>query len=134
MRLRLSSLVHALTLALTLFVTAACGKLYRANAGGQDSLVVFENLSLSQVTLYAVRPGQGGASVRVGTIMPGRTETVRVPVNARGPGGFGLAAKLLASNAEPRTGTITMGAGDRVHVRLTSDGRQLIVLPPRQQQ
>ena len=50
--------------------TAACGPFYRS--GTPDAVVLFNNQSLSQADVYAVRTG--GPEIRIGSVIPNRRE------------------------------------------------------------
>lgn len=110
-----------------LAMVAACGP---RRTGGTDerAQVIFTNQSLAQATLYAVR---GGAEIRIGTILPGRTDTLFVPRSVTGgAGNVSFVARLLAKNVTPRSGPVPLLPGDVIAIRLPSTETQLIVLPP----
>jgi hypothetical protein len=109
---------------------AACHRGPRPATGpeGGPAIVVFTNESLDQADVYAV--GQNGSRIRIGTVLPGRTDTLRLRASdLGGSGSVTIAARLLASSRVPNTGPVTLSSGDRIAVRLTSDGRTLSVLP-----
>ena len=126
----MSARLPHLLLAATLVMLPACHRGPRRAAGpaGEPALVVFTNESLDQADVYAL--GQNGGRIRIGTVMPGRTDTLRLrATDLGGTGSVTIAARLLASSRAPNTGPVTLTSGDRIAVRLTSDGRTLSELP-----
>ena len=90
--------------------------------------VLFTNESLDQADVFAV-PG-GGTRVRLGAVLPGRTETFTLDRSALGgTGSLVIVARLLARSNMPDTGPLTLIGGQRIAVRLSSDARTLSVLP-----
>ena len=101
-----------------------------AASGPADALVIFHNESLDQADVFAVAPGS--SFERIGTVFPGRTDTLRVRSSLIAAGsGVNIMARLLARSNTPSTGTIPLHSGDMFDVRLTSDGRTLSALPAR---
>ena len=93
-----------------------------------DAFIIFHNESLDQADVYGVAPGTD--FVRLGTVLPGRVDTLRVRSSVIGQGsGVNIFARLLARSNTPSTGNIPLHSGDVFEVRLTSDGRSLIALP-----
>jgi hypothetical protein len=124
---------HIRALAL-LFATAAialatsCGRFVR---GSDDTraFIQFVNQSLSQADVFAV---DGVRAIRMGTVMPGRTDTLEVPSDVvHGAGTLNVVARLLASSYTPRTGQFSIGPGEMLQVTLPPDARSLVVLPVR---
>jgi len=108
---------------------AACGHLGMGSSAG-DALVIFHNESLDQADVFAVAPGSDFE--RIGTVFPGRTDTLRVRSSLVSTGsGVNIVARLLARSNTPSTGSIALHSGDMFDVRLTSDGRTLSALPAR---
>jgi hypothetical protein len=108
---------------------AACGHFGMGNSSG-DALVIFHNESLDQADVFAVAPGSDFE--RIGTVFPGRTDTLRVRSALVSTGsGVNIVARLLARSNTPSTGNIPLHAGDMFDVRLTGDGRTLTALPAR---
>ena len=121
-------LSRRLVSALALCVVGACGPLRR---GPEAALVIFTNQSLDQADVYAV--SSSGAQTRIGTVMPGRTDTLRVRQGAvGGDNQANLVARILARSRAPNSGLVTLAPGDRVQVTLSSDERILSVLPVRE--
>ena len=111
-----------------LAAAAACGPLRRTSNPAQ---VIFSNQSLDQADVYAV--SSGGAQTRIGTVMPGRTDTLRVQSSALGgDNAANIVARILARSRTPSTGMVTLNPGDRIVVTLSSDERILSVLPARE--
>ena len=107
----------------------ACGP-RRAGQGAavEPAVVVFSNESLYEAAVYVVP--RGGAQIRVGTVQPGRTDTLRVRGAAlAGSGAVSIVARLLAVSRTPTTGSFTLFPGDHVVVRLPPDAYSLSVLP-----
>jgi hypothetical protein len=118
---------RALTL-LCVLVAAACGHLGMGGPEMADAFIVFHNESLDQADVYAVAPGTD--FVRIGTVFPGRADTLRVRSSLVAPGsGINVVVRLLARSNTPSTGNIPLHSGDMFDVRLTSDGRNLVALP-----
>ena len=66
---------------------------------------------------------------RIGTVIPGRTETLNIPSDMAIRGSLNIVARLLARNEVPQTGPVTIRPGERYQVRLTTDARSLSFLP-----
>ena len=96
-------------------------------SGPAPATLVFTNESLDQAAVYVIAPGADFR--RIGTVIPGHTETLTVPADLTNRGTLNIVARLLARNELPQTGPVTINPGDRYHVRLTLDGRDLSFLP-----
>jgi len=108
--------------------SAACGPLRR---GPTPARIIFSNQSLDQADVYAV--SSAGGQTRIGTVMPGRTDTLRVPTAALGgDNSTNIVARILARSRTPSTGMLTLNPGDLMQVTLSSDERILSVLPARE--
>lgn len=117
-----------LTLSILLGLAIACGRFSSDVGADSRPLIFFTNESLDQADVYAVVPGT--QALRIGTVMPGRTDTLSVPATIMaGAGNVEIVARILARNYVPRTGPISINPGDRLVVRLPSNQRSLIVLP-----
>ncbi|WP_148306174.1 hypothetical protein [Gemmatirosa kalamazoonensis] len=93
--------------------------------------MIFTNQSLDQADVYAV--SSSGAQTRIGTVMPGRTDTLHVRQGAvGGDNQANIVARILARSRTPSSGLVTLSPGDRVQVTLSSDERILSVLPARE--
>ena len=113
--------------ALAIATAAACGTFHRGS-GQPPALLYFTNESLDQADVYAVSPG--GASIRIGTVSGGRTDTLRVPPDvASRNDNVNLVARLLAKSGRPSSGPIPIHPGDHLVVRLPIDQKMLVVLP-----
>jgi hypothetical protein len=109
---------------------AACGHFGMGSGGASDGLIVFHNESIDQADVFVVAPGT--SFERIGTVFPGRTDTLRVRASILATGsGVNVVARLLARSNTPSTGSIPLHSGDMFDVRLTSDGRTLTALPSR---
>jgi len=116
-----------LALAALSLVGAACSTVGRGS-GQPASAIIFTNESLDQAAVYVVAPGVEFR--RIGTVIPGRTDTLTVPSDLVARAGtLNIVARLLARNDLPQTGPVTLTAGDRYRVRLGSDARTLSFLP-----
>jgi hypothetical protein len=116
------------TALLGIALAAACGHFGMGGAAPADAFIIFHNESLDQADVYGVAPGTD--FVRLGTVLPGRVDTLRVRSSVIGQGsGVNIFARLLARSNTPSTGNIPLHSGDVFEVRLTSDGRSLIALP-----
>ena len=110
-------------------LAAACGPMRRG--GAPQARIVFSNESLDEAAVYAV--SSGGQQTRIGTVMAGRTDTLRVPAGAMGgDNATNIVARILARSRTPSSGRITLNPGDVVQVTLSSDERILSVLPGRE--
>lgn len=108
---------------------AACSPLRRGPTQ-EPAYLIFSNNSLTQADVFIVSPGFG--SRRVGTVMSGQTDTLRVPTDIATRGGtVNIVARLLARNLAPQTGPVSILAGEMYEVRLPTDGRLLSFLPAR---
>ena len=121
------SALVAFATAIAAVTVAACGTLHRGS-GEPPALLYFTNESLDQADVYAV--SSGGASIRIGTVSGGRTDTLTVPrdVVARNDN-VNLVARLLARSARPSSGPIPIHPGEHLAVRLPIDQKMLVVLP-----
>jgi hypothetical protein len=117
-----------LSIAVLVATAAACGPLRR---GPAPALIIFSNQSLDQADVYAI--SSSGGQMRIGTVMAGRTDTLRLPPGAvGGDNSANIVARLLARSLTPSTGPVTLNPGDKIQVTLSSDERVLSVLPARE--
>jgi hypothetical protein len=108
---------------------AACGHFGMGNSAS-DALIAFHNESLDQADVFAVAPGSDFQ--RIGTVLPGRVDTLRIPSSLLATGsGVNIVARLLARSNTPSTGSIPLHSGDMFDITLTTDGRTLTALPSR---
>lgn len=94
------------------------------------ALVVFENQSLFEATVFAT--ARGGVPRRVGIVPPNRTDTLALTgdvLAAGGAGGVSISVRLLADRRTPTTGPLTVRPGDRFRVTLPSAANILAVVP-----
>lgn len=128
-----SSMMKRLRLAaagLAMAAATACGHFGLGGADTQDALLVFDNQSLDQADVYAVT--SGSALTRIGTVFPGRADTLRVPSSLVANGsGVNVVARLLARSYTPSSGILALHPGDIFQVTLSTDGRTLMGLPAR---
>ena len=90
-------------------------------------VVTFTNESLDMTTVYAIR--SGGDAVRVGTVPPGRTERLRLPVGITNGGPINIIAVPLAGRRAASTGPLSLGPGERLSITLPVGQNILSVLP-----
>jgi hypothetical protein len=108
--------------------TAACGPFHR-QSDASTPVIVFVNESIDQAVVYAVAPG-GVGRARIGTVLAGRTETLRIPRSVMSGGNsVDIVARTLASARVVRTGPITLSDGNRLQVTLPASENTLTVLP-----
>lgn len=125
--LRLRNLQLALAAA-ALVTVASCGRIMHRGSDEEGAQVIFVNQSLDQADVYVVM--DAGQSQRIGTVFAGRTDTLTVPANVLARGGsLSIAARLLARSVVPRSGPLTLSAGERIQVTLPSTAQTLTVLP-----
>ena len=110
-----------------MLASAACGSLGRGS-GQPPARLIFTNESLDQASVYVI--ASGVEFRRIGTVIPGRTDTLTIPADVVARAGtLNIVARLLARNEVPQTGPVTIRAGDIYQVRLTADARALSFLP-----
>ena len=110
-----------------IMAVAACGG-YARGSGQPETFLIFANESLDQATVYVVSPGVEFR--RVGTVLAGRTDTLRVPQDLAVRGGtLNIVARLLARPELPQTGPVTIVPGEMYQVRLSTDAKILSFLP-----
>lgn len=113
--------------ALSVVAAGACGHLGMGSSQ-PDAFVIFRNESLDEADVYAVAPGTD--FVRIGTVFPGRADTLRIRSSMLATGsGVNIVARLLARSNTPSSGIIPLHSGDIFEVRLSADGRTLSALP-----
>jgi hypothetical protein len=110
-------------------VAAACAP-FRHGTASEQAFLYFTNESLDQADVYAVVPGS--QAIRIGTVLPGRTDTLVISPDlvTRGTN-LNIVARLLAQSIRPQSGPIPIHGGDRLDVRLPIDQRSIVVLPAR---
>lgn len=117
---------HLAPVAFVLASLTACTSAPRG-PGEPPAALIFTNESLDQATVYIVAPGLDFR--RVGTVIPGRTDTLEVPPEFARRGSVNIVARLLARSEVPQTGPVALRPGERYQVRLQVDGRVLSFLP-----
>lgn len=109
-----------------LLAASACSPLRRS--GREPATIVFHNQSTDLVDVYAVR--EEGNQVRLGSVGPGRTQSLAVsPTALGGTGAVNIVARILARSRAPSTGTITLREGERLEITLPPAQNILMVLP-----
>lgn len=90
--------------------------------------VIFNNESLDQADVYAVGPG--GGSVRIGTVMAGRTDTLTVPAEMTAPRvSATIVARMRMRSLVAGTGLVAIYPGALYLVRLPQDEKLLSFVP-----
>ncbi|MEP6492038.1 MAG: hypothetical protein ABJF01_05140 [bacterium] len=126
----ISSTRRVVAVGLGLILPVGCGGFHNGQAAGiLAARVLFNNESLEEAAVYAV---SGTQQQRIGTVMPGRTDTLVVPpIFLSGSGVFHLIARPLARSIAPDSGPIALHAGEDILITLPANQNTLIVLPPR---
>ena len=113
--------------------TAACVSA-RHDTGSQPAVIYFTNESLEQVSVYLV--GAGINFRRIGTVFPGRTDTLAVPADLASKGGtLNVVARMLnragmVNRADiAQTGPVSIRPGQEYQVRLLPESSLLAFLP-----
>ncbi|HUQ84555.1 MAG TPA: hypothetical protein VM076_25600 [Gemmatimonadaceae bacterium] len=122
----LGPLAGRLTRTAVLLAAMGCGGVRRGPAEPPVT-IIFTNDTIDQATVYVVAAGADFR--RIGTVIPGKTETLTVPSDFTNRGTVNIVARLLARSNVPQTGTVTISPGQRYEVRLQADGRVLTFLP-----
>jgi hypothetical protein len=114
---------------LALTAASAChrGQTATDDGSGEPATIQFTNESLAQADVFVASSGSGAR--RIGTVFAGRTEELTVPREYTNRGSIAIVARLLASNHAPSTGSIAIGPGAHLAIRLPMDQRTLYVLP-----
>lgn len=119
----------ALFSAASLGAATSCGRFHHGDAPERAALV-FINESLGQADVFIVVPGT--ESRRIGTVFPGRTDTLMVPTDITSrASSLQIVARVLAHSTSPSSGPISISPGEYLQVTLPSDLKSLIVLPVR---
>jgi hypothetical protein len=121
-------------LALALVAVAALSACHRTSTTSQidpdndeTSTIEFRNESLAQADVFVSAASAGPR--RIGTVFAGRTETLTIPRELATRGSINVIARLLARSRAPSSGTIAIGPGTHLSVRLPLDEKALYVLP-----
>jgi len=93
----------------------------------EASTIEFRNESLAQADVFISAASVGAR--RIGTVFAGRTETLTIPRELAIRGSINVVARLLARTRAPTTGTIAIGPGTHLSIRLPIDEKALYVLP-----
>ncbi|HKP14550.1 MAG TPA: hypothetical protein VJT85_00730 [Gemmatimonadaceae bacterium] len=119
---------------LALFALAAISACHRARTtseldpeANEPSTIEFKNESLAQADVFISAASVG--TRRLGTVFAGRTETLTIPPELAIRGSINVVARLLARTRAPTTGTIAIGPGTHLSIRLPLDEKALYVLP-----
>ena len=107
----------------------SCGPFHPgAEPGTGPTTVVFQNESLDQADLFAVR--QSAGALRIGTVMAGRTDTLMIDTGTVPAGeSVDFVARLLASRNTPHSGPVALLPGQWLTVTLPLTANILSVLP-----
>jgi hypothetical protein len=114
-------------LILVAVAAGACGP-FRRGVGPQPASIIFRNESLDQAAVYVVMPGVDFR--RIGTVFPGRADTLTVPADVVARGGMvNIVARLLARSDLPQTGPVSIRPGEQYVVTLPLNSRLISFLP-----
>ena len=92
--------------------------------------ISFSNHSTEQAIVWAI--GTSGERWRIGTVMPGRTERLRVPAGLLASSGMvQFVARAFATRDALATGPVSLRAGESLSVTLPAARNTLVVLPGR---
>lgn len=119
----------ALVPAMALAIGAACAPL-KKGTGAPPALIVFHNDGIDQAAVYIAVSGVEFR--RIGTVMPGRVDTLTVPRDLTNRGSVNIVARILARSVVPQTGPVTIVAGEVYDVRMPMDQKFLSFLPGRE--
>ena len=118
----------ALIAAGVLLAVAACHRGFGGGGSGlEPALLFFTNESLDQANVYAVVPGVEAR--RIGTVMPGRTDTLSVPADLVQRGSLNIVARIFARSTVAQTGNVILQPGEEYTVKLPFDQKLLSFLP-----
>jgi hypothetical protein len=118
------------TLGAGLFAACAPYRTGGSAAGDLGATIYFKNESLDQVAVYAVLGGVQQS--RIGTVMPGRTDTLALsPTIVGSASGLTILVRPLGRDFTAEVGPISIYPGDALQVGLPMNQRMLIVLPAR---
>jgi hypothetical protein len=110
----------------------ACALMKRGTTSQElpPAILYFTNETLDQADVYAITSGT--QSTRIGTVMSGRTDTLRVRHSILVGGDINVVVHLVARSVRPQTGTFALHSGDQYSIRLPADARTLVLLPVRE--
>jgi hypothetical protein len=115
----------------SILVAAAgsCGRFHSgAEPGTGPTTIVFQNESLDQADLFAVRRSAG--ALRLGTVMAGRTDTLEIATGTIPAGeNVDFVARLLARGRAPHSGQVAVLPGQWLTITLPTTANILSVLP-----
>ena len=112
--------------ALILVAVTACGP-FRRGAAPEPATLIFANASLDQAAVYVIGPGFD--FTRIGTVFPGRTDTLTVSASLATRGTLNVVARLLATHDLPQTGPVLIRPGEEYALRLLSSSSLISFLP-----
>jgi len=130
----LRRVTHAFAV-VALVAVAACHRtqpgtdLGEPDGSQEPATIEFTNESLSQADVFVIASGNDRR--RIGTVFAGRTETLTIPRELAIRGSVTIVARLLARSRAPSTGSMAIGPGTRLSIRLPLDEKTLYVLPAR---
>jgi hypothetical protein len=94
----------------------------------ERSTIEFQNETLEPADVFVL--SGGGSSTRLGTVMPGRTDTITVPhsIMVRATN-VSVVARLRRLSRVVSSGSLVLHPGEQLSLRLPVDARMIIVLP-----
>lgn len=109
-------------------VLAACATSGAKGPAPERATIEFQNESLEPADVYALQGG--GSSTRLGTVMPGRTDTIAVPLSIMVRAtNVSIIARLRRASRVVSSGLVVLHPGETLVLRLPIDARMLLVLP-----
>ena len=97
-------------------------------APGEPAIVVFTNESSYEAAVYAV--SSTGRQLRLGTVQPGRKDTLRLSGGGLLlTGSVTFVARLRTVNRSLTSGSFTLAPGQRVALTVPVDAQTLTLLP-----
>jgi hypothetical protein len=112
-----------------LVFASGCAAFRGHGAATKPAVLVFTNETIDQAAVFCTITG--GGAVRIGTVIPGHTDTLYLPPAMTGAGGaINITARLLGRTSVAQTGQFSIAPGELLLVRLPADGKALFVTPP----
>lgn len=120
--------VRPVVTAALLGALVACGGKSRTVPPAEPTIIAFVNNSSDQASVFV--SATSGESFRIGSIPPGRTQTITLPARIFASGNtLNFASRPLAGSSIARSGPVTARPGDRFTVTLPPAANTLVVLP-----
>ena len=112
-----------------LIVASGCAGIRAHGTPAAPAVLIFTNETIDQAAVFCTV--SGGSAVRIGTVVPGRTDTLYLTQAMTGSvGSVHITARLLGRSTVAQTGNFSIQPGDLWLIRLPYDARRLFVTPP----